>query len=108
MRGTSISPRTKKARKVTAVQYRAKRNHDNEKNNGQAIFIRFRTSAFGGIPMGSNTTTTTRKIGKTTYLVTASSSENATDTLEGKIEKLIIKALQRNAGKPDVSANFSQ
>jgi len=57
--------------------------------------------------MDNNTTTTTRKIGKITYLVTASPSDKATDTIEKKIEKLIIKDMQQNAGKPGIEADFS-
>ena len=57
--------------------------------------------------MDSNTTTTTRKIGKITYLVTASPSDKATDTIEKKIEKLIIKDMRKNAGKPGIKADFS-
>jgi len=36
-------------------------------------------------------TETTHKIDKITYIVTASSSENATDTLKEKINKLILR-----------------
>jgi hypothetical protein len=39
---------------------------------------------------------TTRKIGKITYIVTALSSEKATDTIDEKIEKLIIKEMRKN------------
>ena len=46
-----------------------------------------------------NTNTTTKhKIGKITYLVTASPSDKATDTITKKIEKLIIKDMRQNAG----------
>jgi len=57
--------------------------------------------------MVKNIVTTKHKIGKITYLVTASQSDKATDTLDQKIEKLIIKGL-RNAGKPGVASKFSQ
>ncbi len=40
---------------------------------------------------------TERRIGKVTYLVHASSSERATDTIHKKIEKLIVKDLQKKA-----------
>ncbi|GHU79793.1 hypothetical protein FACS1894191_3420 [Clostridia bacterium] len=43
------------------------------------------------------TATTKHKIGKTTYLVTASPSEKATDTIERKIEKLIMRDVQKTA-----------
>jgi hypothetical protein len=58
--------------------------------------------------MGNNITTTKRKIGKITYLVAASQSEKATDTINKKIEKLIIKDLRKNAGKSGISSNFLQ
>lgn len=58
--------------------------------------------------MDNNTTTTERKIGKITYLVSASPSDNATDTIEKKIEKLIIKDMRQNAGKPGIKADSSQ
>ena len=58
--------------------------------------------------MGKIITSTNHKIGKITYIVDASSSDKATDTLKQKIEKLIIKDLRKNTGKPEVSANFSQ
>ena len=54
-----------------------------------------------------STTTTTRKIGKTTYIITASPSETATDTLEQKIEKLIIKNMRQNADNSAHSGEFS-
>ncbi len=41
--------------------------------------------------------TTKRKIGKTTYLVQSLPSETATDTIHRKIEKLIMKEMQKNA-----------
>jgi hypothetical protein len=43
------------------------------------------------------TVTTEHRIGKTTYLVTASPSEKATDTIERKIEKLIMRDVQKMA-----------
>ena len=43
------------------------------------------------------TITTERKIGKITYLVQALPSEKATDTIHKKIEKLIVKDLQKCA-----------
>ena len=43
-------------------------------------------------------TTTEHKIGKTTYVVCASPSEKATDTLDKKIKKLIRKDLEQSAG----------
>ncbi len=43
-------------------------------------------------------TTTEHKIGKTTYIVCASASERATDTLDKKIKKLIRKDMEHNAG----------
>ena len=55
-----------------------------------------------------NNITTKRKIGKITYLVAASPSEKATDTINKKIEKLIIKDLRKSAGKPGVSSAFLQ
>jgi hypothetical protein len=60
-----------------------------------------------GISMSSNIITTQRKIGKITYLVTASPSEKATDTIEKKIEKLIIKDMRHNAGKQAASSNLA-
>lgn len=51
--------------------------------------------------------TTTRKIGKLTYVVAASSSENAMDTIEKKIEKLIIKGLRQKPATSGFKANFS-
>ena len=50
------------------------------------------------------TITTERKIGKITYLVQALPSEKATDTIHKKIEKLIVKDLQK---KPRKSGIFS-
>jgi hypothetical protein len=58
--------------------------------------------------MENNIVTTKYKIGKITYIVNASSSEKATDTLPQKIEKLIIKELKKNTGKPGISSNFIQ
>ena len=52
-----------------------------------------------------NTITTMRKVGKITYIVTAAPSENATDTLEQKIEKLIIKNMCHHSDKSDVSTH---
>jgi len=43
-----------------------------------------------------------QKIGKITYIVTASPSEKATDTIEQKIEKLIIKNMRQHSDKSDV------
>ena len=48
-------------------------------------------------------TTTARKIGNITYIVTASSSEKAVDTIKQKIEKLIIKNMRQNADNLGVS-----
>ncbi len=56
--------------------------------------------------MSDKTVTTRHKIGKTTYLVAASPSDKATDTIEKKIEKLIIKDLKQKPGKPGAAANF--
>jgi len=53
--------------------------------------------------MSNNTTTTEYKIGKTTYLVSASSSDNATDTIEQKLEKLIVKDMRRSAANMGVN-----
>jgi hypothetical protein len=58
----------------------------------------------GGLSMDNTTTTTTQKIGKITYIVTASPSEKATDTLTQKIEKLIIKNMRQNANSSDILA----
>jgi hypothetical protein len=41
-------------------------------------------------------TATHRKIGKTTYIVVASPSEAATDTIYRKIEALILRDVQRS------------
>jgi hypothetical protein len=41
--------------------------------------------------------TTERKIGKITYLITASPSEKATDTIDRKIEKLIFREMRKTA-----------
>lgn len=49
-----------------------------------------------------NVTTTTQKIGKITYIVTAAPSEKAVDSLEQKIEKLIIKSMRQNADNSGV------
>jgi hypothetical protein len=48
--------------------------------------------------------TTERKIGNITYLVTALPSEKATDTINRKIEKLIVKDLQK---KPVATGFFA-
>lgn len=48
------------------------------------------------------TITTERKIGKITYLVQALPSEKATDTIHKKIEKLIVKDLQKKARKSGI------
>jgi hypothetical protein len=42
-------------------------------------------------------TITERKIGKVTFLIVASSSEIATDTIERKIEKLILRGCDRTS-----------
>jgi hypothetical protein len=42
-------------------------------------------------------TKTEHKIGKTTYIVCASQSEKATDTIDKKIKKLIRKDMELNA-----------
>ena len=42
------------------------------------------------------------KIGKITYLVQALPSEKATDTIHKKIEKLIVKDLQKKARKSGI------
>mgnify|MGYP000119724086 FL=1 len=47
---------------------------------------------------------TERKIGKITYLVQASPSAKATDTIDKKIEKLIMKDLQK---KPETPGFFA-
>lgn len=49
-------------------------------------------------------TITERRIGKITYLVTALPSEKATDTITRKIEKLIVKDLQK---KPVATGFFA-
>ena len=41
-------------------------------------------------------TTTKHQIGKTTYLVCASASDRATNSLDGKIRKLIKKDLEQS------------
>ena len=46
------------------------------------------------------TITTERKIGKITYLV-----QKATDTIHKKIEKLIVKDLQKKPGNPGFLAS---
>ena len=48
---------------------------------------------------------TKRKIGKITYLVQALPSEKATDTIHKKIEKLIVKDLQKKPGNPGFLAS---
>ena len=57
--------------------------------------------------MVDNTTTTKHKIGKITYLVKSSPSDKATDTLEQKIEKMIVKDLRQNCLNPQSNATFS-
>ena len=47
---------------------------------------------------------TERRIGKVTYLVHALPSEKATDTIHRKIEKLIVKDLQK---KPEITGFFA-
>ena len=49
--------------------------------------------------------TTERKIGKITYLIQALPSEKATDTIHQKIEKLIVKNLQKKSGNPGFFAS---
>jgi len=58
--------------------------------------------------MNKNTTTTKHKIGKTTYLVAASPSEKATDTIDKKIEKLILKDMRQNAVDRGFSGKIPQ
>ena len=48
--------------------------------------------------------TTTRKIGKITYLVTGAPSEKATDALKAKLEKLIIRDSKNNGEQPGIFA----
>jgi hypothetical protein len=48
--------------------------------------------------------TTRHRIGKTTYIVAASSSETATDTIEKKILKLIKKDVVQEAEKEPLPA----
>ena len=48
---------------------------------------------------------TERRIGKVTYLVKALPSEKATDTIHKKIEKLIVKDLQKKPVKPGFFAS---
>ena len=50
------------------------------------------------MPQNQISATTAHKIGKTTYLVCASASEKATDTIDKKIKKLIRKDMEQNAG----------
>ena len=57
--------------------------------------------------MSKNPITTPHKIGKITYLVAASSSDTATDTLKKKIEKVIMKDLI-NTGNTRVVTNSSK
>ena len=57
--------------------------------------------------MTKNPVTTTRKIGKITYLVAASSSDTATDTLKKKMEKVIMKDLI-NGKNTGIIANSSK
>ncbi len=51
------------------------------------------------------TITTERKIGKITYLVQALPSEKATDTIHKKIEKLIVKDLQKKPAAPETHSD---
>ena len=53
----------------------------------------------------NQTVITERKIGKITYLVQALPSEKATDTIHKKIEKLIVKDLQKKPGNPGFLAS---
>jgi hypothetical protein len=46
--------------------------------------------------INSAETTTKRKIGKITYLVCSSPSDKATEPIERKIEKLILKDMKNN------------
>ncbi len=50
------------------------------------------------MPQNQISATTPHKIGKTTYFVCASASENATDTIDKKTKKLIRKDMEQNAG----------
>lgn len=45
----------------------------------------------------TSVTQTEHKIGKTTYIVCASQSKKATDTIDKKIKKLIRKDMEQNA-----------
>ena len=47
----------------------------------------------------------TQNRGKITYLVQALPSEKATDTIHKKIEKLIVKDLQKKPGNPGFLAS---
>jgi hypothetical protein len=49
-------------------------------------------------------TTTEYIIDKKTYIVAASASENATDTLHKKIEKLILRDMRQSGENTDKSA----
>ena len=49
--------------------------------------------------------TTELKIGKITYLVQSLPSENATDTIHKKFEKLIVKDLEKKPGNPGFLAS---
>jgi len=57
--------------------------------------------------MDNNITTTKHKIGKTTYLVAASPSEKATDTIDKKIEKLILKDMRESPVTTAFDGDFS-
>jgi len=50
----------------------------------------------GGVFMKNSITKTEHKIGKITFLVYSSASENVSDTLEEKINKLIKKELSKS------------
>ena len=47
--------------------------------------------------MDKNTTDTKHKIGKVTYVISASQSEKATDSINKKIERLIMKDMREKA-----------
>ena len=53
--------------------------------------------------MSENVTTTEYKIDKITYIVTASPSKTAKDTLSQKIEKLIIRDVRKTSENVDIS-----
>lgn len=42
-------------------------------------------------------TVTKRQIGKVTYFISATASDNAKDTLDKKVEKMIMKDVRQNA-----------